>query len=145
MPRWVIWSGRRRWIGVPLNEISPSSILPKPVMQLKKVVFPAPFGPMMLTMVCSGISKSNELTATRPPKRLVTFLAVRMDITTSLLSLGFLLGKDWFGVLRRIFLMQFPERDGGRPEARRFGKHHDDQCRAIKQEAVLRDLAQEFW
>src|SRR3954470_13735351 len=45
---------------------------------LKNVVFPAPFGPMRLTMDLSGILKSTALTATRPPKTLVIPLASRM-------------------------------------------------------------------
>src|SRR5919106_1807829 len=45
---------------------------------LKNVVFPAPFGPIRLTMERSGMLKSTELTATRPPKTLVIPRASRM-------------------------------------------------------------------
>src|ERR687896_516590 len=45
---------------------------------LKKVVLPAPFGPIRLTMERSGMSKSTESTATRPPKTFVTFRASRI-------------------------------------------------------------------
>src|SRR5689334_20165453 len=38
---------------------------------LKKVVLPAPFGPIKLQIERSGRVKSTLLTATRPPKRLV--------------------------------------------------------------------------
>src|SRR3954469_16956357 len=37
---------------------------------LKNVVFPAPFGPIRLTIVRSGIVKSTSSTATRPPNSL---------------------------------------------------------------------------
>ncbi len=42
---------------------------------LKNVVLPAPLGPMSETMLPRGMSKSTELTATRPPNRFVTFRA----------------------------------------------------------------------
>src|ERR687894_412802 len=45
---------------------------------LKNVVLPAPFGPIRLTIERSGMSKSTELTATRPPKILVMSRASRM-------------------------------------------------------------------
>src|SRR6185295_9357234 len=38
-----------------------------PVIMLKNVVLPAPFGPMRLTIDRRGIVKSTSLTATRPP------------------------------------------------------------------------------
>jgi hypothetical protein len=40
---------------------------------LKKVVLPAPLGPMIETIERLGIAKSTSSTATRPPKTLVTF------------------------------------------------------------------------
>src|SRR5262245_64715695 len=43
---------------------------------LKNVVLPAPFGPIRLTMVRSGIVKSTSFTATRPPNSLRTPSAV---------------------------------------------------------------------
>ena len=39
---------------------------------LKKVVLPAPFGPMSDTMEPLGMSKSTLLTASNPPNRFVT-------------------------------------------------------------------------
>src|SRR5918998_307847 len=45
---------------------------------LKNVVFPAPFGPIRLTMERSGMLKSTESTATSPPKTLVIPRASRM-------------------------------------------------------------------
>ena len=48
------------------------------IMQLNTVVFPAPFGPMMLWMAPSRTSRSSSLTATRPPKRMVRRSVVRI-------------------------------------------------------------------
>jgi hypothetical protein len=58
----------------------------RPLTMLKKVVFPAPFGPMRLTMDLSGISKSTALTATRPPKALVIPRVSRMFEVSSVIS-----------------------------------------------------------
>src|SRR3712207_6257246 len=49
---------------------------------LKNVVLPAPFGPIRLTIECSGMSKSTSLTAMRPPKTLVIPRAWRMLVTS---------------------------------------------------------------
>src|SRR5437899_2034556 len=40
-------------------------------MVLKKVVLPAPLGPIRLTIAPRGMAKSTLLTATNPPKRMV--------------------------------------------------------------------------
>src|SRR5579884_3895850 len=45
-----------------------------PVMRLNTVVFPAPFGPIMLMISPGQICKFTSCTAARPPKCLVTFL-----------------------------------------------------------------------
>src|SRR5918998_3336507 len=55
----------------------------RPLTMLKKVVLPAPFGPMRLTMDLSGMSKSTALTATRPPKVLVIPRASSMFVAAS--------------------------------------------------------------
>ena len=44
---------------------------------LKKVVLPAPFGPMIETIDFSGMTKSTESHAVRPPKVFVTDTASR--------------------------------------------------------------------
>src|SRR5438309_11664078 len=43
-----------------------------PVIKLKTVVLPAPFGPITLTISCGQTSRSRSCTAARPPKRLET-------------------------------------------------------------------------
>src|ERR1043166_4251994 len=48
-----------------------------PAMMLKNVVLPAPFGPIRLTIDPLGIVKLMSWTATRPRKRLVTWVAWR--------------------------------------------------------------------
>src|SRR6266699_6653106 len=42
------------------------------VIRLKTVVFPAPFGPIMLTISLGQTCRSRSCTAARPPKYLVT-------------------------------------------------------------------------
>ncbi len=66
----------------PVMSSSPSITCPedglyRPVRTLKKVVFPAPLGPMRETIPPSGIVKSTSRTAIRPPKRTVIFSARR--------------------------------------------------------------------
>src|SRR5437899_1862794 len=55
----------------PLNKMRPDEGRNTPVRQLKKVLFPAPFGPMMAQISPRSISKFTLLRAVRPPKRLV--------------------------------------------------------------------------
>ena len=57
---------------LPSNSKLPEVGAKRPLTMLKNVVLPAPFGPIRLTMDRSGMSKSTEFTATRPPNRLVT-------------------------------------------------------------------------
>ena len=59
----------------PLNSTTPDVGSRIPATMLKKVVLPAPFGPMRLTIEPFGMMRSALFTATRPPKRLVTDLA----------------------------------------------------------------------
>src|SRR5215831_18120874 len=51
----------------------PASGFTKPVMRLKTVVFPAPFGPMRKTISPSSTWKLTSFVASSPPKRLLTF------------------------------------------------------------------------
>ncbi len=69
----------RAIIARPLNSILPDDGSMIPSRTLKKVVLPAPLGPMRLTIEPSGIVKSISLTATSPPNRRVTFSATRMS------------------------------------------------------------------
>src|SRR5262252_8470703 len=82
MPRRVIVCGLRPLINSPRNVIVPLVGVYRPARMLKKVVLPAPFGPIRLTIDCSAMLKSTLLTATKPPKRLVTFSATSRSVTT---------------------------------------------------------------
>ena len=55
-------------------------------MALKKVVLPAPLGPMMLTIFPRSIWTVILLTAVRPPKRFTTSLVVRMYLSSDTLD-----------------------------------------------------------
>src|SRR5438874_7359839 len=50
---------------------------------LKNVVLPAPFGPIRLTIVPSGIAKSTSFTATRPPNSLRRPWMMRRSATSA--------------------------------------------------------------
>jgi len=64
----------------------PSSQWYREEMALKKVVFPAPLGPMMLTIRPRSMSTVILLTAVRPPKRFTTSLDVRMCLLSTTLG-----------------------------------------------------------
>ena len=72
MPSLVIRSGRRSVMFLSSKLIVPAVGRYSPVSMLKNVVFPAPFGPMIETIECSGMSNDTSLTAARPPKCLET-------------------------------------------------------------------------
>src|SRR5262252_3613277 len=57
----------------PAKRMVPVSGFTKPVMRLKTVVFPAPFGPMRKTISPSSTWKLTSFVASSPPKRLLTF------------------------------------------------------------------------
>ena len=78
MPRRVTLEGSSPAMSWPLNHIFPDVGGYTPVMALKRVVLPAPFGPMSATISFRSTLKSTWFTATRPPKALVTWLASRM-------------------------------------------------------------------
>ena len=72
MPRAAIWLGRIRsghsWQS---SRIRPALRSMKPVIRLRVVVLPAPFGPIRLTICPRLTSKLTSSTATNPPKRTV--------------------------------------------------------------------------
>ena len=66
MPSLVIRSGGRPLIRLPSNSTSPSLGANSPVMQLKKVVLPAPLGPISPTICAGPTVRSTSFTATSP-------------------------------------------------------------------------------
>src|SRR6185503_1580009 len=89
MPSRVIWCGGRPEMFRSPNMIEPLVGRYSPAMTLKNVVFPAPFGPMRLTIEPSGITKSTPATATSPPNCLVTARASRTLLIAPAQSPGF--------------------------------------------------------
>src|SRR5262245_8376349 len=61
----------------PANAIRPSLARYWPLRRLKRVVFPAPFGPMIDLRVPLATSSDTWSTATCPPKRMVRFCVWR--------------------------------------------------------------------
>src|SRR5437588_8773250 len=69
-------SGNARVTSAPLNTTEPPVGGSSPARQLKKVDFPAPFGPMMPTISPSFTRRSAWATAVKPSKDLVTLCAL---------------------------------------------------------------------
>src|SRR5512145_2522870 len=99
-------------------------------MALKKVVLPAPLGPMMLTIRPRSMFTVILLTAVRPPKRFTTFCVVRMYLLSAT-GLSFLVAFLVFP------FGQLALAAGCRDEAGRLVDHHDDQEDAEDQSLVL--------
>src|SRR5919199_4199801 len=70
----------------PLNSTWPAVGLRKEAMSLKRVLLPAPFGPMTARISPSSTSKLTSLTASRPPKRLVRSWTRRRLMGSALLA-----------------------------------------------------------
>src|SRR5215470_6175516 len=77
IPRWLILCGGRPTIELPSKRMSPSSGSYTPVIRLKRVVLPAPFGPITLTISFSSTWKSSSEITCRPPKAFETPLSSR--------------------------------------------------------------------
>ena len=89
IPSFRIWLGRSPTTSCPPKTIEPSSGVSIPVTRLKKVVFPAPLGPMTLTTSPSSTCSSKPLMARRPPNALFSSLS---RATASDRPFGHLLG-----------------------------------------------------
>src|SRR3712207_6646474 len=110
---------------------------------LKNVVLPAPFGPIRLTIECSGMSKSTSLTAMRPPKTLVIPRASRMwPSCPPPLPFSSATGYAPERVARIAALAAVQLLGALAIGDDAFGaeEHHEDQDDAEKQEVVLRDV-----
>src|ERR1700674_1347099 len=99
---------------------------------LKNVVFPAPFGPIRLTIDPLGTVKSTSSTATRPPNSLR-----RSSVCSSTSGTGVL------RVVERVIVHAFVELRGA-PRARdqplRPEEHHDHDDRSEDAELVFRNV-----
>src|ERR1700761_8424095 len=89
-------------------------------MQLKTVVFPAPFGPINAVMVPSATSKLRSSMARRPPKRMVK-CSTRSSTARDMLTVSFLdeIGGDGLA------LFEHDRWLAGRNQSAR-PPHHDD-------------------
>ena len=72
MPFCEMPSGGSVVMSSPLNRMRPEVGCNTPVRQLKKVLLPAPFGPMIARISPRLTSKFTLLSAVRPPKRIVS-------------------------------------------------------------------------
>ena len=71
MPSRARWYASSEVISRSRNQMRPSLGGSRPLSRLKNVVFPAPFGPMIVRTPPSGISSETLLTAVNPEKRRV--------------------------------------------------------------------------
>src|SRR3954447_12728801 len=71
MPAREIRLGGNPVMSEPLSRMRPEVGRSTPVTQLKKVLLPAPFGPMMARISPRRMSRLTLLTAVKPPKRMV--------------------------------------------------------------------------
>src|SRR6266508_1525253 len=101
-------------------------------------------------MPCSASSRSRSWTAIRPPKAFVTLRIERIEVLIRCLLwcwIGFVLQfrgfREQFAFGAKLF-MQLLAASGLGQEALGASQHHDDQQRSVDQQAVLRELTQEF-
>src|SRR5215212_10078035 len=110
---------------------------------LKKVVLPAPFGPIRLTIDRSGMMKSTSLTAIRPPNSLRTRSARRRSATPDPVLAVAPERRVVFGVVQRqvgdglLELALVPPLGYEAGGAQQHHGHDDD---AVDPELVLRDV-----
>src|SRR5687768_13462089 len=107
---------------------------------LKNVVFPAPFGPIRLTIEPVGIVKSTSLTATRPPNSLRTSDATRMSVIPRI-PVGvrpFVLDVVEGRVAHALLELSFVPAFGDQPRGPEEHYEHDDQ--SVDPEVVLRNV-----
>src|SRR5258707_209022 len=84
MPFWEIRLEGSPAMFSPLNRIRPEVGRITPVRQLKNVLLPAPFGPMMARISPRSTAKSTPLRAVKPPKRTVSASVRRMGAGVAL-------------------------------------------------------------
>src|SRR5215469_7729305 len=78
MPIQATLCGLKPVMSAPSNSTTPSLGGSRPVIALKRVVLPAPLGPISAKTSPRRTSKLTSPTAVRPPNRLVTFWSLRM-------------------------------------------------------------------
>src|SRR3954452_11281709 len=79
MPRAAMRCGGTPSIDLPSNDQSPASGLSKPVIRLKNVVLPAPFGPISAVMTPRWTSRWLTSTAVMPPNCRTMLSTSRME------------------------------------------------------------------
>src|SRR5215475_6849109 len=106
---------------------------------LKNVVFPAPFGPIRLTIAPDGIAKSTSFTATRPPNTLrsASISSSRSSATP------LLLGSVTRVHQRRVLDAELELGPGSRARDQAGGpeEHHEHEDRPVDARRVQREVA----
>src|SRR5215211_4388419 len=105
---------------------------------LKKVVLPAPFGPIRLMIDPVGIVNSMSFTAISPPNSFRTFAACRMSVIGRIpVAEGRLVSHVVERCVRRPLLELLLVSPLG-DQARRTEEHHHDDDQPVDPELVLR-------
>src|SRR5919202_1145333 len=71
MPRRMTWCGRKRSSSWPSKRMAPAEGWYRRLMQLKRLVLPAPFGPISPTIWLAAMSNETWSSAATPPKRML--------------------------------------------------------------------------
>src|SRR5215212_2749232 len=133
IPRSVIACGGLPVTSSPSKTMRPAVGLYTPVNMLKKVVLPAPFGPIRLTIAARGIVKSTSFVATSPPNSLRTRSATSR-LPFPLLMLRVVERR----VVHAFVELGLPSRT--RDQTLRPRQHHDHDDRAVDAVLVQRHL-----
>src|SRR6185369_5766766 len=115
-----------------------------PVIRLKSVLLPAPFGPIKAWIEPSSTFRLTSLTATRPPNRIVTLFSSSIAIAGSRCFRNFLF-HDYFQVWFTPKGAEYQSCKAYAPhQAIGAEDHHADQQSAVDQHAVGSHEAQKL-
>src|SRR5918996_727395 len=134
IPRRQIWEGRRPDTRSPLKTISPEDGASTPVSRLKTVLFPAPFGPIRPWIVRGATVMESPVTASSPPKRLLTSRNSRSNTCSDRRP----------GIRAAAPCERACEATGQRHQPFRSHQHNDHEHRAVDKDLVVVQLAEEL-
>src|SRR5690606_30072352 len=107
----------------PSIRMRPELGLCTPEIRLKKVLLPAPLGPMMALILHASNSTLTSCTAARPPNILVRFSTLSIVVHLAAWS-NFAIGSRIVGAGRLGVLAQFPAEEGAGDAARHEDHQH---------------------
>src|SRR5712692_9056623 len=149
MPKARIWLGRRLTMLRSSKRMLPPFGWAMPLIMLNRVVLPAPFGPITLTISPLSTWRSRPSIARTPPKSLVSWVISRSAILRASASLEADLGRlAPMGldpcVLEHLVLAELASPPPARDESLGPSQHHEDQEGSIDQEPERLELLQDL-